>query len=82
MPNSLANAEGQDELIEPEKTRLRIMRNNPACRGFAPRSHLFRLEPPLPIGLRPAGTFLRELAQFPPLSESLLSPAEILKLRN
>ena len=35
---SAGNTEGQDELIEPEKTHLRIMRNNPACRGFAPAS--------------------------------------------
>lgn len=38
VADSLANAKAQDELIEPEKTHLRIMRNNPARPEFAPRS--------------------------------------------
>lgn len=35
---SLANGEAQDELIEPENSHLRIMRNNPVSPEFAPRS--------------------------------------------
>jgi hypothetical protein len=35
---SAANAEGQDELIEPENSHLRIMRNRLVHLDFAPRS--------------------------------------------
>ena len=41
---SAANAEARDELIEPEKTHLRIMRNNPVRPWFAPRSQIHSLQ--------------------------------------